>query len=165
MIDATVSFFFNIRIRLETISPEIGIDPPIRTVVAEDLLTRITSVPQRQTAQMNDRRQRPQVQQMGFRQSLSSLSQMEMSQNPSKNSVVRRGNIDIDLQNLANPTPKPEEGVNGSPPYWLNPLYLAAILSQNNNGAYYSGKTDRKSFFLDTLFDRIFQNSENQFRI
>ena len=59
-----VQFFF--RIQLENVSPEIGVDPPIRTVAAEDLLTKITSVPQRQT-QMHDFRPRPQIQQMGFR--------------------------------------------------------------------------------------------------
>ena len=63
------NFYLLFRVRLETASPEIGIDPPIRTVTAENLLTRISSVPQRQTAQMHDNRpQRPQIQQMGFRQ-------------------------------------------------------------------------------------------------
>ena len=43
----------NFRIQLETISPEIGVDPPIRTVAPEDLLTRIESVPKRQTQMQN----------------------------------------------------------------------------------------------------------------
>ena len=71
---------------------------------------------------------------------------MERGQSP--NSVTRRGNINIDLQSLekpsSSPNPKPDGDANGHAPYWLNPLYLAAILSQNNgpvysnNGEYYS---------------------------
>ena len=81
-----------------------------------------------------------------FRHSPSSFSQMERGQSP--NSVTRRGNINIDLQSLEKPSPstnqRPDGDANGHAPYWLNPLYLAAILSQNNgpvysnNGKYYS---------------------------
>ena len=78
--------------------------------------------------------QRP-PQMNNFRQRLSSLSQMEkIRQNPSRpfqaGNTLQSGNGDgIFTGNTPDPS-------SGSPPYWLNPLYLAAILAQNNRPNY-----------------------------
>ena len=69
-----------------------------------------------------------------FRQRVSSLSQMELRQKPLKTSFNPSRNRNPP-QNGALQQENSEEGgtnINGSPPYWLNPLYLAAILQQNN---------------------------------
>ena len=85
-------------------------------------------------------RQRPQRPQMyNFKQRPSSLSQMEIRQNPSENtrfSPSRNGNLPpATTSGFTSGTPSGggEGNPNGLPPYWLNPLYLAAILQQNNN--------------------------------
>ena len=91
-------------------------------------------------------RQRPQRPQMyNFRQRPSSLSQMEIRQNPSENtrfSPSRNGNLPpATASGSTSGTPSgggEGNNSNGLPPYWLNPLYLAAILQQNNNQPNYA---------------------------
>ena len=90
-------------------------------------------------------RQRPQRPQMyNFRQRPSSLSQMEIRQNPSENtrfSPTRNGNLPpatTSGSTSGTPSGGGEGNPNGLPPYWLNPLYLAAILQQNNNQPNYA---------------------------
>ena len=90
-------------------------------------------------------RQRPQRPQMyNFKQRPSSLSQMEIRQNPSENtrfSPSRNGNLPpatTSGSTSGTPSGGGEGNPNGLPPYWLNPLYLAAILQQNNNQPNYA---------------------------
>ena len=116
-------------------SPEIGIDQPIKIVQAEDLLTRITSVPQNQKQMFGNTPQRLQQRPQTFRNQINNLSQMEMGQHPSQGNFQQPSNrppvSNLEGQNQNN-------GVDPSnyPSYWLNPLYLAAILQQNSRPPY-----------------------------
>lgn len=108
---------------LDTISDE-PLNSPVKSVEVEDLLTRISSVPQNRF-QMHgiDRPQGLQQRPNTFRNERPSLSQMQFNrQTPS---IVQ-----------SQEPSSPVTGSDGNPPYWLNPLYLAAILQQNNRPPY-----------------------------
>lgn len=113
---------FNQRVPLES-SPQLGVDPPIKSVTAESLLTKISPVPFRPFQMHGSPSQQQRRVPTTFRNQRPTQSQMELNHSPSLVSSPSQ------VQN------EPEN--NGAqPPYWLNPVYLAAILAQNNRPPY-----------------------------